>query len=120
MKQSGNVFGTTADRHTAVVGKGADLKHASAVRPGGRATTSGNEAFCDLRLNSAGRISNCMLQFSNLKKSCKAHLSGNYRIQAIDLLENAPAPRDQILAIPPLVRGLPENLVGPDLHLGNS
>jgi circadian clock protein KaiB len=50
-----------------------------------------------------------MVAFSNLKKLCEEHLHGQYRIEVIDLLENpALAKGDQILAIPTLVRKLPE------------
>ena len=45
----------------------------------------------------------------NLRKICEGHLPGKYTIEIIDLL-NAPqlAQGDQILAIPTLVRRLPE------------
>jgi len=46
---------------------------------------------------------------SNLKKICEEHLQGRYRIEVIDLLEHPQLARgDQILAIPTLVRKLPE------------
>ena len=52
-----------------------------------------------------------MVAFSNLKKLCEDYLQGQYRIEVIDLLENpALAKGDQILAIPTLVRKLPEPL----------
>ena len=47
--------------------------------------------------------------FANLKKICEEHLAGEYRIEVIDLLENPRlAQDDQIVAIPTLVRKLPE------------
>jgi circadian clock protein KaiB len=47
--------------------------------------------------------------FANLKKICEEHLAGQYRIEVIDLLENPRlAQGDQIVAIPTLVRKLPE------------
>ena len=47
--------------------------------------------------------------FANLKRLCEEHLAGQYRIEVIDLLENPQlAEGDQILAIPTLVRKLPE------------
>jgi circadian clock protein KaiB len=50
-----------------------------------------------------------MAAFTNLKKICEEHLPGQYQIQVIDLLENPQLARgDQILAIPTLVRKLPE------------
>jgi circadian clock protein KaiB len=63
----------------------------------------------ELRLYVAGQTSKSMAAFSNLKKLCEEHLQGQYRIEVIDLLENpALAKGDQILAIPTLVRKLPE------------
>ena len=49
------------------------------------------------------------MALSNLKKICEEHLQGRYRIEVIDLLEHPQLARgDQILAIPTLVRKLPE------------
>jgi circadian clock protein KaiB len=63
----------------------------------------------DLRLYIAGRTPKCVAAFSNLQRLCEEHLAGQYRIEVIDLLENAQlAKGDQILAIPTLVRKLPE------------
>jgi circadian clock protein KaiB len=63
----------------------------------------------ELRLYVAGQTSKSMAAFSNLKKLCEEHLKGQYRIEVIDLLENpALAKGDQILAIPTLVRKLPQ------------
>ena len=62
-----------------------------------------------LRLYVAGLSPKCALAFVNLKKICEAHLPGQYQIEVIDLLENPKLARgDQILAIPTLVRRLPE------------
>src|SRR5512143_1379228 len=62
-----------------------------------------------LRLYVAGQTPRCVTAFSNLKKICDEHLAGKYRIEVIDLLENPKlAQGDQILAIPTLVRKLPE------------
>jgi circadian clock protein KaiB len=63
----------------------------------------------ELRLYVAGQTPHSMEAFSNLKKICEEHLKGRYSIQVIDLLENPKlAKGDQILAIPTLVRKLPE------------
>jgi circadian clock protein KaiB len=63
----------------------------------------------DLRLYIAGRTPKCVAAFSNLQRLCEEHLAGQYKIEVIDLLENAQlAKGDQILAIPTLVRKLPE------------
>lgn len=62
-----------------------------------------------LRLYVAGQTPKCMAAFVNLKKICEEHLAGQYQIEVIDLLENPKlAQGDQILAIPTLVRKLPE------------
>jgi circadian clock protein KaiB len=63
----------------------------------------------ELRLYVAGQTPKSMAAFSNLKQLCEERLEGQYRIEVIDLLENpALAKGDQILAIPTLVRKLPE------------
>ncbi|MHB8899587.1 MAG: circadian clock KaiB family protein [Thermoguttaceae bacterium] len=47
----------------------------------------------------------------NLKRICEEHMQGRYYIEVIDLLEHPQlAKGDQILAIPTLVRKLPEPL----------
>ena len=62
-----------------------------------------------LRLYVAGKSPKCLTAFVNLKKICEQHLAGKYRLEVIDLLENPTlAGGDQILAIPTLVRRLPE------------
>lgn len=62
-----------------------------------------------LRLYVAGQTPKSIAAFANLKVICEEHLAGRYRIEVIDLLENPQLARgDQILAIPTLVRKLPE------------
>jgi circadian clock protein KaiB len=63
----------------------------------------------DLKLYVAGKTTKSQTAFANLKKICEEHMQGRYRIEVIDLLENPQlAAGDQILAIPTLVRRLPE------------
>ncbi len=63
----------------------------------------------ELRLYVAGMTPKCLTAFANLKKICEEHLQGVYSIEIVDLLKNPPlAKGDQILAIPTLVRKLPE------------
>jgi circadian clock protein KaiB len=63
----------------------------------------------ELRLYVAGMTPKCLAAFANLKKICEEHLQGCYSIEVIDLFENPRlAQGDQILAIPTLVRRLPE------------
>lgn len=62
-----------------------------------------------LRLYVAGQTPKSIAAFANLKVICEEHLAGRYQIEVIDLLENPQRARhDQILAIPTLVRKLPE------------
>ena len=63
----------------------------------------------ELRLYVAGQTSKSLLAFANLKRICEEHLAGQYHIEVIDLLKNPQlAAGDQILALPTLVRKLPE------------
>jgi circadian clock protein KaiB len=65
--------------------------------------------YWDLRLYVAGQTPRSLAAFSNLKRLCEEHLAGRYRIEVIDLVQNPQlAQGDQILAIPTLVRKLPE------------
>ncbi len=62
-----------------------------------------------LRLYVAGQTPKSILAFRNLKLICEEHLQGRYEIEIIDLVENPQlAQGDQILAVPTLVRRLPE------------
>ena len=62
-----------------------------------------------LRLYVAGQTPKSVLAFRNLKQMCEEHLEGRYEIEIIDLVENPQlAAGDQILAVPTLVRRLPE------------
>ena len=62
-----------------------------------------------LRLYVAGQTPKSMTAFANLKIICEEHLAGRYEIEVVDLLKNPTLARgDQILAIPTLVRKLPE------------
>ncbi len=69
---------------------------------------SGGERW-ELRLYVAGQTPKSIRAFGNIKKFCEEHLPGQYSIEIIDLLKNPQlASGDQILAIPTLVRRLPE------------
>ena len=62
-----------------------------------------------LRLYVAGQTPRSLAAFANLKAICEAHLKGTYSVEVIDLLEQPGLSRlDQILAIPTLVRKLPQ------------
>jgi circadian clock protein KaiB len=63
----------------------------------------------NLKLYVAGHTAKSMTAVKNLKRICEEHLSGQYHIEVIDLIENPQlAQGDQILALPTLVRKLPE------------
>jgi circadian clock protein KaiB len=63
----------------------------------------------ELRLYVAGHTPKSIKAFDNLKKICEEHLKGKYHIEVIDLLKSPQLARgDQIVAVPTLVRKLPE------------
>jgi circadian clock protein KaiB len=65
----------------------------------------------ELRLYVAGQTPKSLTAFANLKKLCEAHLAGRYKIEVVDLLQQPQlAAGDQIVAIPTLVRKLPQPL----------
>jgi circadian clock protein KaiB len=65
----------------------------------------------NLRLYTAGQSPKSLAALANLKRVCDEHLAGRYSIEVIDLLKNPRlAKDDQIVAIPTLVRKLPEPL----------
>ncbi len=63
----------------------------------------------ELRLYVAGQTVKSVTALQNLKKYCEEHLKGKYKIEVIDLLLHPQlAEGDQILAIPTLVKKVPE------------
>ncbi len=65
----------------------------------------------ELRLYVAGQSPRSLAAFSNLKKICDEHLSGRYNIEVVDLVKHPQlAAGDQIVALPTLVRKLPQPL----------
>jgi circadian clock protein KaiB len=80
-------------------------KRTSASSAGGQT----HHKLWQLRLYVAGQTPKCLTAFANLKKLCDEHLTGEYEIEIVDLLQQPQLARgDQILAIPTLVRKLPE------------
>ena len=66
-------------------------------------------AHWTLRLYVAGQTPKSLTALANLKRICEEHLTDQYRIEVIDLMANPQlAVKDQILAIPTLVRKMPE------------
>jgi circadian clock protein KaiB len=69
------------------------------------------EETWELRLYVAGKSPKSVAAFANLTKLCDEHLAGRYNIEVVDLLQNPQlAAGDQIVAIPTLIRKLPEPL----------
>lgn len=86
-----------------------EKKSAAKAKPASKQPKSGDPEFWELRLYVAGQTPKSMTALANLKKLCETHLAGRYHIEVIDLLKNPElAEGDQILAIPTLVRQLPE------------
>jgi circadian clock protein KaiB len=73
-----------------------------------RSTAAGTKPW-QLRLYVAGHTTKSLEAFANLKQICETNLKGLYRIEVIDLLEQPHLSKgDQVLAIPTLVRKLPQ------------
>jgi circadian clock protein KaiB len=63
----------------------------------------------ELRLYVAGQTAKSAAALANLKRICETHLAGQYGIEIIDLMKTPQlAAGDQILAVPTLVRRVPE------------
>jgi circadian clock protein KaiB len=76
---------------------------------GKKAKTASTEGTWNLRLYVAGQTRKSTTVFANLKNICDTHLAGKYQIEVIDLIKNPKlAKGDQIIALPTLVRKLPE------------
>jgi circadian clock protein KaiB len=72
-------------------------------------TPQGGDEVWELRLYIAGRTPKSVRALDNLRRLCEEHLAGRYRIDVVDLLENPQLARqDEIVAIPTLVRKLPD------------
>jgi circadian clock protein KaiB len=70
---------------------------------------NGHTAVLELKLYVAGQTPKSLAALANLKKICSQHLEGRYKLHVIDLIKTPQlAHSDQILAIPTLVRKLPQ------------
>ncbi len=70
--------------------------------------SAGSPRF-QLRLYVAGQTAKSLTAIANLQRICETHLAGQYFIEVIDLTKTPQlAAGDQILAVPTLVRRLPE------------
>ena len=87
------------------------MKTAERKNPADPAGATPAEEVWKLRLYVAGQTPKSLTAFANLKKICEAHLAGRYLIEVVDLVQQPQlAAGDQIVAIPTLVRKLPEPL----------
>jgi len=78
--------------------------------PDGSDDGDGSNTF-NMTLYVAGQTPKSIAALSNLKKICETYLPGRYSIEVIDLMVNpSRAQSDQIIAIPTLIRRLPEPL----------
>lgn len=70
-----------------------------------------DEQVWELRLYTAGQSPKSIAALQNLKRICEEHLADRYTIEVIDLVQDPRlAKEDQIVAIPTLVRRLPDPL----------
>lgn len=75
----------------------------------GSAHGNGSGRHWNLRLYIAGDSPRSRMALANLKRLCEAQLNGNYDIEVIDLTKRPElAKADQILAVPTLIRKVPE------------
>ena len=80
-----------------------------AARPAKSGSRRAPAKLWQLRLYVAGQTPKSLAAFSNLKQICENHLNGRYSIEVIDLIDRPQLSKgDQILAIPTLVRKLPQ------------
>jgi circadian clock protein KaiB len=83
-----------------------DLMSAKAKK--GKKAEMGEERW-DLRIYVAGETPKMTEAINNLQAICNEHLKGRYTVEVVDLLKHPQlAAGEQILAIPTVVRKLPE------------
>jgi circadian clock protein KaiB len=89
--------------------KATPVKKSRQANNGQSPSLDGDGARWNLRLYVAGQTPRSLTAFKNLKEICEEYLKGEYHIEVVDLMENPTLARgDQILAIPTLVRKLPQ------------
>jgi circadian clock protein KaiB len=77
--------------------------------PKNTSKTSKSDDLMHLKLYVAGETPRSIAALANLKKACEEKVPGKYRIEVIDLMKKPQlASGDQILAVPTLVRRLPQ------------
>ena len=66
------------------------------------------EEIWKMRLYVAGQSSKSLLAIANLQRICEEFLNGRYQIEVIDLIEHPHiARKEQIIAVPTLIKKLP-------------
>jgi circadian clock protein KaiB len=84
---------------------------AGAASAGEKRTASAKRPEYILRLYVAGMTPRSVRAIANLKEICEARLEGRYELKVIDLYQHPElAAREQIVALPTLIRKLPEPL----------
>ena len=84
-------------------------KKTSRGKSNGHVSPPDGDSRWNLRLYVAGQTPRSLTAFKNLKEICEEYLKGKYHIEVVDLMENPTLARgDQILAVPTLVRKLPQ------------
>jgi circadian clock protein KaiB len=84
------------------------VKHIAANKKKDKKSDDSEERW-DLRIYVAGESEKMTAAIQNLKKICNEHLKGRCTIEVVDLLKHPQlAAGEQILAIPTVVRKLPE------------
>lgn len=85
----------------------------SRVTPRAPASTGEGEAAqrFDLKLYVAGATARSLRAIANVKTICEQHLKDRYRLSVVDVYRHPElARRDQIVAVPTLIKRLPEPL----------
>jgi circadian clock protein KaiB len=98
--------GATAERSAVKKKKAATAKPRTKKSAAGRSSKS--DSKWNLRLYVAGQTPKSLSAMNNLRRVLDQHVPGAYKIEIVDLLANPRlAKEDQIVAIPTLVRKLP-------------
>jgi circadian clock protein KaiB len=83
-------------------------KKAAKAAPGKKKKAAAAEESWNLRLYVVGQTAKSVAAIANLKKFCAEHLDDRYTIEIIDVAADPKAARrDEIVAVPTLVRKLP-------------
>ncbi|MDP1857835.1 MAG: circadian clock KaiB family protein [Gemmatimonadaceae bacterium] len=86
-------------------------KQAGPAQKEAAAVAKSDTEVWELRLYIAGQTPRSVAAFANVNRLCEEYLPGRYKIEVIDLMQHPQlAAGDQIVAIPTLVRKLPEPL----------